>query len=97
MPGSFAAVAGNFCLCPVCDPKPHVGGPAVPAGKRTVLIGGMPAVVVGDTAVCAGPPPNKTQSGSTTVLINGMAACRLGDPTSHGGMIVTGAVTVLMG
>ena len=43
--------------CPLSDgPKPHVGGPILPPGAPTVLIGGMPAARVGDMATCVGPP-----------------------------------------
>jgi uncharacterized Zn-binding protein involved in type VI secretion len=35
--------------------------------------------------------------GSVTVLIGGMPAARMGDPTAHGGVIVLGCFTVLIG
>jgi uncharacterized Zn-binding protein involved in type VI secretion len=62
----------------------------------TVLIGGMPAAVVGTMAVCLG-PPNSIVQGSTTVLIGGMPAARLGDAMAHGGQIVSGCFTVMIG
>ncbi len=83
--------------CPLSNgPAPHVGGPVVGPGVATVLIGGMPAAVVGDTATCAG-PPDSIVSGSATVLIGGKPAARLGDSTAHGGAIVAGLATVLIG
>jgi uncharacterized Zn-binding protein involved in type VI secretion len=74
---------------------PHVGGPILPPGAPTVLIGGMPAARVGDMCVCVG-PPDVIAMGSTTVLIGGMPAARLGDPTAHGGAIILGCPTVLI-
>jgi len=74
---------------------PHVGGP-ISVGCPTVLIGGMPAARVGDMAVCVG-PPDTIAAGSSTVLIGGMPAARLGDSTAHGGVIVAGAPTVMIG
>jgi uncharacterized Zn-binding protein involved in type VI secretion len=97
MSGSFAAHAGSLTVCPAADPKPHVGGPLVITGKRTVYIGGLPAAVEGDTCTCLGPPPNRVKEGSDSVLINGKAACRMGDGTTHGGRVITGCPVVLIG
>jgi uncharacterized Zn-binding protein involved in type VI secretion len=74
---------------------PHVGGPIL-AGAPTVLIGNLPAARVGDMATCVGPPDTITQ-GSASVLIGGMPAARMGDATAHGGIIVVGCPTVLIG
>ncbi len=65
-------------------------------GAPTVLIGSMPAAVVGDLLVCVG-PPDSIVKGSTTVLIGGKPAARLGDLTAHGGVIVVGFPTVMIG
>ena len=96
--GMPAARVGDMHVCPMVNPPPvpHVGGPIMPAGEPTVLIAGMPAARVGDMAVCTG-PPDTIAFGSTTVLIGGMPAARLGDSTAHGGSIVAGAPTVLIG
>jgi len=75
---------------------PHVGGPILPPGAITVLIGGMPAARVGDMCTCVG-PPDVIALGSFTVLIGGMPAARLGDMTAHGGAIVMGYPKVLIG
>jgi uncharacterized Zn-binding protein involved in type VI secretion len=75
---------------------PHVGGPALPPGSPTVLIGGMPALRVGDMLTCSG-PPDSVVKGSATVLVGGMPAARLGDSTAHGGSIVAGCFTVMIG
>ena len=77
-------------------PKPHVGGPVIGPGVETVLIGSVPAAVLGDEAACAG-APDKIISGSTTVLIDNKPAARMGDKTAHGGVIVKGLFTVLIG
>lgn len=84
-------------VCPmVTGTVPHVGGPALPPGAPTVLIGGMPALRRGDMCVCSG-PPDTVVAGSSSVLIGGMPAARMGDSTAHGGSIVVGAFTVLIG
>jgi uncharacterized Zn-binding protein involved in type VI secretion len=81
---------------PGVPPVPHVGGPISGPGAPTVLIGSLPAARVGDMAVCVGPPDSIVQ-GSATVLIGGMPAARMGDSTAHGGTIVLGMPTVLIG
>ena len=81
---------------PGLPPIPHVGGPVAGPGAATVLIGSLPAAVVGDLAVCVG-PPDTVVKGSATVLIAGRPAARLGDSTAHGGSIVLGCPTVLIG
>jgi uncharacterized Zn-binding protein involved in type VI secretion len=91
-----AARVGDMHTCPMSDgPKPHVGGP-VAQGVPTVIIGGMPAAVVGSICTCAG-PPDAVAMGSTTVLIGGQPAARLGDQTVHGGVITVGLPTVIIG
>jgi uncharacterized Zn-binding protein involved in type VI secretion len=84
--------------CPMVTPvgTPHVGGPLLPPGGVTVMIGGMPAARVGDMAVCAG-PPDTVAAGSSSVFICGMAAARVGDTMAHGGTIVAGCPTVNIG
>ena len=92
-----AARVSDMHLCPlVTGAVPHVGGPALPPGGPTVLIGGMPALRVGDLLTCTG-PPDAVVKGSGTVLIGGMPAARVGDSTAHGGSIVVGCFTVLIG
>ena len=92
-----AARISDMHTCPKVEPGPvpHVGGP-VAAGEPTVLIGFMPAARVGDMAVCIGPPDSISQ-GENTVLIGNKPSARLGDPTSHGGVVVAGCPTVLIG
>ena len=95
-----AARLTDLHTCPMqtqgLPPVPHVGGPVVGPGVPTVLIGGLPAAVVGDNAVCVGPPDVIVQ-GSSTVLIGGRPAARVGDATAHGGSVVIGLPTVLIG
>jgi uncharacterized Zn-binding protein involved in type VI secretion len=76
---------------------PHVGGPVLPAGCPTVLIGFQPAARVGDMALCAAGGPDVIAAGESTVLIGGQPAARVGDPTAHGGVIVAGCGTVVIG
>lgn len=92
-----AARVGDTHVCPlVSGTVPHVGGPALPPGAPTVLIGGMPALRVGDMLTCTG-PPDTVIAGSGTVMIGSMPAARLGDSTTHGGSIVLGCMTVMIG
>ncbi len=91
-----AARVGDMHVCPLITVLvPHVGGPILPPGGLTVLIGGMPAARVGDMCVCVG-PPDVIALGSFTALIGGMPAARMGDMTAHGGVIVIGCPTVLI-
>jgi uncharacterized Zn-binding protein involved in type VI secretion len=86
--------------CPLMNPGkppiPHVGGPITGSGASTVLIENKPAAVVGDMCVCVGPPDVIVQ-GSSSVIICGKSAVRVGDVTAHGGVITSGASTVVIG
>ncbi len=91
-----AARITDLHVCPqVTVLVPHVGGPII-TGAPNVIIAGMPAARVTDTAVCVG-PPDVIATGSATVLIAGLPAARIGDTTVHGGVIVTGAPNVIIG
>ena len=95
--GSPAARLTDMHTCPmVTGVVPHVGGPITAPGCPTVLIGGMPAARVSDMAVCVG-PPDSIIIGAFTVLIGGQPAARIGDMTAHGGVIILGCPTVLIG
>jgi uncharacterized Zn-binding protein involved in type VI secretion len=83
-------------VTPGLPPIPHVGGPVVGPGVPTVLIGKIPAAVLGDSAVCVG-PPDSVIKGSATVMIGSKPAARIGDSTAHGGNITTGFATVMIG
>lgn len=95
-----AARVGDMHVCPMQTPAvvpiPHVGGPISGPGCPTVIIGGMPAAVVGDMAICTG-PPDSISKGSATVFFGGKPAVRQGDLTAHGGNIVVGLPTVMIG
>lgn len=96
---SAAARIGDMHVCPMVTPGtppvPHVGGPIV-QGLPTILIGGQPAARVGDLLTCVG-PPDVIAMGAPTVLFGGQPAARMGDLTLHGGSIVAGLPTVLIG
>lgn len=95
--GQPAARLTDMHTCPmVTGVVPHVGGPISGPGCPTVLIANMPAAGVGDMAVCVG-PPDTIVKGSSTVLIGSKPAARMGDSTGHGGVIVLGCPTVLVG
>ncbi|MFT6818830.1 MAG: putative Zn-binding protein involved in type VI secretion [Myxococcota bacterium] len=92
-----AARLGDMHTCPMVSPGPvpHVGGP-IAVGAPTVLVGGAPQARLGDMCVCVG-PPDTIVKGSATVLVAGAPAARLGDSTAHGGSIVVGFPTVMIG
>ena len=81
---------------PAVPPIPHVGGPIIGPGAPTVLIGSIPASIMGDNCICVG-PPDSIIKGSATVMITNKPAVRLGDSTAHGGSIVLGLPTVMIG
>ena len=95
----FAARVTDMHTCPMQSPAvppvPHVGGPII-KGQPNVLIAGLPAARVSDMCTCVG-PPDTIVKGSATVLIGGLPAARISDPTAHGGVIVAGAPTVMIG
>jgi len=95
--GQPAARVTDMHVCPmVTGVVPHVGGPIIPPCAVTVLTCMMPQARVGDMLVCVG-PPDVIALGSFTVLVVGQPAARMGDLTAHGGTIVLGAPTVLIG
>jgi uncharacterized Zn-binding protein involved in type VI secretion len=98
--GKPAARIGDMHMCPMVTPAvppiPHVGGPVIGPGCPTVLIGGQPSAVMGDMCVCTG-PPDTIILGSTGVFIGGKPAARMGDQCAHGGVILLGCPTVLIG
>lgn len=85
----------------VGDQTNHPGvvtGPGVP----NVMIGGLPAAVVGDLHTCSFPgtpphPPTPFPAGSTTVYIGGRPTLRLGDVAGCGAQIIIGEPTVNIG
>lgn len=92
-----AARATDMHVCPMVTVLvPHVGGPILPPCEPTVLIGFLPAARVTDMLTCVG-PPDIIVMGSPTVLIGGLMAARIGDPTAHGGVIILGCFTVMIG
>ena len=88
-----AARLSDMHTCPL---PLHVGGPILPTCCPTVIVGGLPQARVGDLLLCDG-PPDVIAVGSPTVLIGYQMAARLGDCTMHGGVIVQGEPTVLIG
>lgn len=95
--GMPAARMTDMHVCPmVTAVVPHVGGPILPPCCPTVLIGSLPAARITDLATCVG-PPDMIALGSFTVLIGGLPAARMLDITVHGGVIVIGLPTVLIG
>lgn len=95
-----AARLTDMHICPMVTPAlppiPHVGGPIIGPGVPTVLIGKLPASVMGDMCTCVG-PPDSIVKGSATVQIGGKPAARLGDTCAHGGTIVLGCINVIIG
>jgi len=95
-----AARVTDMHTCPMVTPGlppiPHVGGPILPPCAVTVMIGFMPAARITDMALCVG-PPDIIVKGSASVMINFLPAARMGDQTAHGGVIVVGCPTVMIG
>jgi uncharacterized Zn-binding protein involved in type VI secretion len=92
-----AARMTDMHVCPMfTGPVPHVGGPIMPPCSIDVVIGFLPAARVSDMLVCVG-PPDVIAMGSTSVMIDFLPAARLGDPTAHGGVIMLGCMTVIIG
>lgn len=92
-----AARVSDMHVCPMWSGVvPHVGGPVLPPCAPTVLIGFLSAARIGDMLVCVG-GPDTISTGSTTVIISGAPAARMTDLTVHGGVIVVGFPTVLIG
>ncbi len=98
--GMPAARVSDMHVCPMVTPGvppiPHVGGPILPPGKPNVMIGKMPAATATSMCTCVG-PPDIIAKGSMGVFIGKLPAARLGDSTAHGGTIVLGCPTVLIG
>jgi uncharacterized Zn-binding protein involved in type VI secretion len=92
-----ASRLGDMHVCPmVTGVVPHVGGPILPPCCPTVITGFMPQARVSDLCLCVG-PVDMIALGSPTVLVGGMMAARIGDMTVHGGVIVMGFPTVMIG
>jgi len=84
-------------VCPMVTVLvPHVGGPILPPCCPTVLTGSLPQARVTDKATCVG-PPDVIVLGSFTVLVGSLPAARMLDTTAHGGKIILGLPTVLIG
>jgi uncharacterized Zn-binding protein involved in type VI secretion len=95
--GQPAARVGDMHICPmITGLVPHVGGPILPPGAPKVFIGGVPAATATSMCTCTG-PPDMIAGGSATVMIGGLPAARMGDTTIHGGTIVIGSPTVMIG
>ena len=94
--GMPASRIGDMHVCPmVTGVVPHVGGPII-LGSPNVLTGSIPQARVTDMLTCVG-PPDVIVMASFTVLVNSLPAARIGDMTAHGGVIVVGLPTVLIG
>ncbi|QOY86673.1 PAAR domain-containing protein [Paludibaculum fermentans] len=99
MPGKPAARIGDMHICnamnPGMPPTRHVGGPII-EGVETVVTGNQKQSTVTHKCICQG-PTDVIAEGATTVLVNNLPAARLGDHTIHGGIIVEGYESVLIG
>ena len=95
--GMPAARVTDMHVCPMVTVLvPHVGGPILPPCCVTVLTGKLPQARITDLALCVG-PPDIIVKGSMTVFVGGLPAARMLDITAHGGVIVMGCFTVLIG
>jgi uncharacterized Zn-binding protein involved in type VI secretion len=95
-----AARVGDLHVCPMVTPAPvpipHVGGPITGPGAVTVMTGCMPQAQMGNLCTCVG-PPDTIAKGSATVLAGNMPAARMMDMCAHGGMVMLGFPTVIIG
>jgi uncharacterized Zn-binding protein involved in type VI secretion len=92
-----AARLMDLHVCPmVTGVVPHVGGPVMALPTSKVLTGMMFQAVLGDKAICVG-PPDSIVKGSGTVQVGGKPAARMLDSCAHGGMITVGCPTVIIG
>jgi uncharacterized Zn-binding protein involved in type VI secretion len=88
----LAARISDRHTCPVAA---HEGGPAT-SGEPTVIVGHRPAARVGDTLACKH-ASDTIVAGERSVQIGFRDAARLGDATAHGGVVVAGCPTVIIG
>jgi uncharacterized Zn-binding protein involved in type VI secretion len=95
-----AARVMDMHVCPMATPGtppiPHVGGPILPPCSPNVFTGFLPQARITDQALCVG-PPDIIILGSPTVMVNFLLAARVTDMTAHGGEIVVGCPTVIIG
>ncbi|MFQ5570019.1 MAG: PAAR domain-containing protein [Rhodothermales bacterium] len=85
-------------LCPAFSgPAPHLGGPISTPGHATTLIGSLIAARGTDQATCAMGPPDFIVTGAGTCLIGGQPAARMLEKAMHGGVVIWGCFTVLIG
>jgi uncharacterized Zn-binding protein involved in type VI secretion len=94
-----AARENDSHVCSQSTPRPHGGGP-VTDGFVKVLIQGLSGARIGDPTKCVMAVevgPDFIKCGSKTVLFGGRPAARLSSATLHGGAIVSGSPTVLVG
>lgn len=96
-PMPAAARVNDPHSCPLSSPLPHVGGVITGPGAATVIIGYQPAAVFGDSCTCASGPPNAVTGASSSVQVGRQYPARVGDATFHGGTILAGDPSVLIG
>jgi uncharacterized Zn-binding protein involved in type VI secretion len=98
--GQPAARLSDMHVCPMVTPGlppvPHAGGPINPPCEPQVQTGFLAQARVSDMATCVGPLDVIAQ-GAATVLVRGLPAARMGDSCVHGGAVVVGFPTVLIG
>jgi len=97
MPDMPAARVTDPHVCPMSTGfVAHGGGPIMPPCEPTVETGNLKQARISDMATCVGPPDVIAQ-GSSTVTVRGLFAARMIDPTVHGGTILMGLFTVIIG
>lgn len=95
--GKLIANLGCQHTCPMSDgTKSHVGGPIL-QGSQNVFAGSKSIARQGDQLQCSSPMLDMVQVASISVFVNGKGVARQGDITAHGGQIVEGFPTVLVG
>ncbi|MCF1449285.1 hypothetical protein GOZ83_09485 [Agrobacterium vitis] len=92
---SPVTLKGHMHICPMADPKPHIGGPVIWTQQNFVTVDGIPIATVGDTWICTGvPTTDGIAGGSSAANINGRKIARIGDLCNHGGKLTQGVAWI---
>jgi uncharacterized Zn-binding protein involved in type VI secretion len=85
-------------VCPFVNPAdfvPHVGWPILETTADNIILGVLPAAVIGSTALCIGMPATVIH-GSPIFFADVLPVATTVMETDHGGIIVEGEPTVLV-
>jgi uncharacterized Zn-binding protein involved in type VI secretion len=90
------SLKGHHHTCPAsCGSKAHEGGP-ITGGHDIVKVNGIPVALVGDACACSCATDTIT-SGAALFTVNGIQVAINGSATAHGGVVVAGDGSVMIG